>query len=124
MNIQIQVLSPVCIKPFKGYKYKICQDITLMINGKVYYIPANFETDLASIPRIAWSILSPAHSSLMIPAIVHDWFYRMTGDFNRHNTDLIFYRMLRDNGLDKLRANIMYYCVRAFGGSFYNDIIT
>ena len=124
MTYQIEILSPVCIKAFKEYEYKICHDIELMINGEKYVIPANFKTDLASIPKIIWPVLSPAHSSLMVPAIVHDWFYRMTGDFTRLQTDLIFYQLLRDYGVSKLQANAIYYAVRAFGGAFYHDIKT
>lgn len=122
MSFQIEVLNSACIKPYREYKYKVCQDINLMINGSKFIIPADFITDLASIPKMLWPLLAPSHSALFIPAIVHDWFYRMTGDFTRDDTDLIFYQMMLDYGLNKAVANAIYYAVRAFGKGFYNDI--
>lgn len=110
-----------CIKPYQGYHYHTCNQINFTINGEEFYIPANFETDLASIPRIAWPIMAPAHSSLMRAAIVHDWFYRMTCDFNRLQTDLIFYHMLRNDGVSRFKASLMYYAVRLFGWHYYNE---
>ena len=113
--------SPVCIKPRVDYHYRTCNEIDFSINGKHFIIPEKFETDLASIPKIAWPIMAPAHSSLIRPAIVHDWFYRMTCDFTRLQTDLIFYHMLRNDGVSKFRASTMYYAVRLFGWNFYNE---
>lgn len=112
--------TQVCIKPYKLYKYRTCNDIDFIINKRRFTIPKKFETDLASIPKIAWPIMAPAHSSLIRPAIVHDWFYRETCDFNRHNIDLIFYHMLVNDGISKFKASIMYYSVRFFGGEFYH----
>lgn len=120
-RIRTAFLSPVCIKPYKGYLYHTCYDINIKIEDNVYTIPNGFKTDLASIPRIAWQVMTPAHSSLIRPAIVHDWFYRKTCDFNRKDTDLIFYHMLRNDGVGLFRASIMYYAVRLWGWNFYNE---
>jgi len=113
--------APVCIRPYVNYHYKTCNKIQFSIDGTQYYIPKNFETDLATIPRIAWPILSPAHSSLIKAAIVHDWFYSKTCDFSRLETDLIFYDMLRDDDVSAFRAGVMYYAVRWFGYIYYNE---
>jgi hypothetical protein len=110
------------MRPFVGYHYKICQPIQLTIDDTWFVIPEDFETDLASIPRIAWPVLSPAHSALIKPAIVHDWFYRKTTVFTRLETDQIFYQMLRNNDIGVIKASIMYYAVRLFGGRFYDDV--
>ena len=113
--------SETCIRPMIEYHYQTCNRINFTINNNQFYIPANFETDLASIPKVIWPIMAPAHSSLIRPAIVHDWFYRKTCDFTRHETDLIFYHMLRNEGVSKFRASIMYYAVRIFGTNYYNE---
>ena len=119
--VTIKINSNVCISPYKEYEYRLCQGILFTIDAEYYYIPTNFHTDLASIPRIFWPILAPAHSSLMRAAIVHDWFYRMTCDFNRKQTDLVFYYMLRQDGINWFSANALYYAVRLFGGKHYNE---
>lgn len=123
-DFEIVIMTPVCIKPYKKYRYKICQDIRVIINRKVFTIPKDFVTDLASIPRIIWPVLSPAHSSLFVGAIIHDWFYRMTGDFTRKEADLIFYEIIKQSGLGSIRSKGAYYAVRLFGKAFFNDIQT
>jgi Protein of unknown function (DUF1353) len=120
-RIHTEFLSSCCIKPFHDYEYKTCKAFKFVINDREFTIPANFETDLASIPKIAWPIMAPAHSSLIRAAIVHDWFYRKTCDFTRQETDLIFYHILRNDGVSVIRASIMYYAVRWFGWNYYNE---
>lgn len=113
--------SPICIEPYKAYHYHVCTDIHFKIENKNYVIPKGFETDLASIPRFMWPIIAPANSSFIKPAIVHDWFYRKTCDYNRKQTDLIFYHLLRNEGVSWAQASAMYYAVRLFGWPFYNE---
>ncbi len=113
--------TEVCIKPYKNYYYHTCHDIKFSVDGKQFIIPKGFKTDLASFPKIAWPIMAPAHSSLIRPAIVHDWFYRKTCDFTRIQADLIFYHMLKNDGITNLRASLMYYAVRWFGYKYYNE---
>ncbi len=120
-RLKTEILTPVCIKPLYDYHYKTCNKIVFKINEREFYIPAQFETDLASIPRIAWPIMAPAHSSLIRPAIIHDWLYRKTCDFSRFQTDLIFYHMLRNDGISIFQANMMYFAVRLFGWNYYNE---
>lgn len=120
-NIQTEFLSSSCIKPYYDYHYHTCEKIKFIVNDRHFVIPANFETDLASIPKIAWIIIAPAHSSLIRPSIVHDWFYRKTCDFTREEADLIFYHMLKNDGISEIDASIMYYAVRWFGGQYYKE---
>lgn len=120
-RLQTGFLTSTCIKPLIDYHYLTCNSIKFTVNGEQFEIPAGFETDLASIPKIAWPVMAPAHSSLIRPAIVHDWFYRKTCQFTRFQTDLIFYHMLRNDGVSHFRASMMYYAVRAFGWNYYNE---
>jgi len=120
-QIKTKVVSDSCIKPYHDYKYLTCNKIKFTVNKKEFFVPASFETDLASIPKIVWPIMGPAHSKLINPAIIHDWLYRKTCDFSRFQADLIFYSMLKSNGVSELRASIMYYAVRIFGWNYYNE---
>jgi hypothetical protein len=120
-SIHTEFASACCIKPYYGYHYLTCKKIKFFVNYRDFEIPANFETDLASIPKVVWPIMAPAHSSLIRAAIVHDWFYRKTCDFTRYETDLIFYHMLKNDGVSTIRASIMYYAVRWFGWNYYNE---
>lgn len=120
-SIHTEFLTDTCIKPLIDYHYLTCNKISFTINKHLFEIPAHFETDLASIPKIAWPMMAPAHSSLIRPAIAHDWFYRKTCVFNRYETDLIFYHMLKNDGISTIRASTMYYAVRLFGWNSYNE---
>ncbi len=121
LSIHTAFYSDVCIKPYKNYRYHTCNDIHFIIDKRRYTIPIGFITDLASIPKLVWPILAPAHSSLIRPAIVHDWFYRKTCDYSRRQTDLIFYHMLRNDGVSNFKATLIYYAVRCFGRPYYNE---
>ena len=115
----VKVLDDICIKPYEGYKYVLCHDVSFSVDGVVYNIPHHFLTDLASLPRAFWPIASPAKSELIAPALIHDWLYNMTCDFSRQQADLIFYELLRQNKLSVIRASLLYYGVRSFGWIFY-----
>lgn len=120
-SIHTEFLAACCIKPFYGYHYQTCKKITFIVNQREFEIPANFETDLASIPKVVWPIMAPAHSSLIRAAIVHDYFYRKTCDFTRYEADLIFYHVLVNDGISPIRASIMFYAVRLFGWQYYQE---
>lgn len=115
-----ELLSNPCIEPDSEYQYTTCADIEFRVDGNYFLVPEGFSTDLASIPRILWSIASPAKSEFIGPAIVHDFLYRKTCDFDRLNTDRIFFTMLKENGVPVLMAYAMYASVRIFGWRYYN----
>lgn len=118
--IKTSVESDVCISPYQTYLYKTCGPLRFKIQDELFTVPQGFKTNLASIPRILWPLLSPSHSDLMAPSIVHDWFYT-THYFDRRKSDLIFYSMLLENGSSKPRAYSMYYAVRLFGLKAYKS---
>lgn len=114
-------LSECCIKAYKGYNYLLCCDLKFSVDNFVYIIPSGFMTDLASIPRFLWPIISPAYSKLIRPAIIHDWNYSTAKHFyTRKQCDLIFYQMLRQEGLNAPTAYLIYAAVRNFGFPYYN----
>lgn len=89
-------------------------------------ILAGFETDLASIPRIFWSILAPEELSLAAP-LFHDFIYRRGGTllsgelnpfnghvFKRAQADSLFLEMMTKAGIPKWKRNVAYWAVRGF----------
>lgn len=118
-GIHTKIYTDICIKPLDGYTYKTCQNIFFTVRNKNFFINHGFETDLASIPRIAWPLMAPAHSSLIRPAVIHDYFYRENHFYTRKEADLIFYHMLRNEGVSGYRSSIIYCAVRLFGWMNY-----
>ena len=87
--------------------------------GDVIYIPAGSSTDLASIPKIIWPILSPA-GPWARSSVVHDECYRNPSrKFTRARCDEIFLEGMRADGVDVASMKAIYTAVRAFGSSSY-----
>jgi hypothetical protein len=82
-------------------------------------VPAGFETDGASIPRVFWSILDP-FGPYFKAAVIHDWLYsRHNRRFTRAQSDELFKEAMRNNGLDWLRRELIYSAVRLGGWRNY-----
>lgn len=116
---QINFLNEACIIPLKGYNYKTCKDIRVVIDGKNFIIPKDFETDLASIPRALWPILAPQYTGFVAPAILHDYLYRCNNHLSRKYADEVLYSALITEDVTPYTASKFYAGVRLFGGSHY-----
>ena len=88
-------------------------------------IPAGFITDGASIPRLLWPLFSPTGKH-MRAAVLHDYLYQlckskgMTDATSRESADDLFLLAMLDSGVSPIRAKVMYWAVRVFGGSRFN----
>lgn len=97
-------------------------------------VPSGFEHDFASVPRGLWWFISPI--DLGIASIFHDWLYRegggvttlarrrgdgawveLTDPWTRFDADRLFARMMREQGVSKLRRRAAFKAVHWFGGS-------
>lgn len=101
-------------------KYELTWDFEIQVDGVDIVVPKYFRYDGATIPAVAWQItFTPFHPDIMMPALVHDWlFYNHQVD--REQADDLLYQLLRQNGVDNLRANMIWGAVRA-GGHFFWD---
>jgi len=85
--------------------------------GGSFEVPAGFETDFASVPRlpIIFDLVGEyGHAA----ATLHDYLYR-TKVVPRDEADALFYRALRKTGIAKWRAWIMWAGVRIGGAKHY-----
>lgn len=117
----VQFLDDVCIKAHHQYSYLTCHSIRVQIDDEFLKIPAGFNTDLASIPRVLWPFMSPAYSAFIAPSILHDYLYRAKTGRSRSEIDAIFYESLVAEGLGRWTAWKMWLAVRIFGGRFFID---
>jgi hypothetical protein len=82
-------------------------------------VPAGFETDGASVPRMFWSILDP-FGPYFKAAVIHDWLYSPHNRrFTRAQSDELFLEAMRNNGLDWMRRELIYRAVRLGGWRSY-----
>lgn len=80
-------------------------------------VPADFETDFASVPRwpITFALLGQyGHAA----AVLHDWLYS-TGMHSRAEADRVLLNALRSSGIARWRAWLMWAGVRLGGASRY-----
>lgn len=120
-KVDVHLKSIICLEPYHGYTYKTCEPIVYSIEGTRLLLPKFYITDLASIPKIFWSIVSPARSEFMSAAILHDFLYGCHDDLSRKEIDSIFYNLLIDNGVSKSEALFFYLAVRMFGGNHFEE---
>lgn len=81
-------------------------------NGQKITVPAGFETDLASIPRLFWRVLPRDGGKYRAAAVVHDY---MVGRVPWSHAATIFSEALRDNGTGDFRRRLMVAAVRLRG---------
>ena len=94
--------------------------------------PKDFEFDLASIPRIFWSILAPEELSLAAP-LFHDLLYRRGGRllegelappghiFQRAAADSLFLELMTKAGIPSWKRRVAHLAVRGFSGFAWKD---
>lgn len=118
-DYKIDILNKPCVSPLYKYNYITCDKLDVLINSEKVTVPKNFETDLASIPRFYWAIISPAKSDLMAASITHDYLYRCVTKYTRKESDNIFYYAMRSQNVSLYTSYKMYLAVRIFGGKNY-----
>ena len=84
--------------------------------GQYFQVLAGFSTDGASVPRVAWSYMSP-FAGIHVPAVIlHDALYA-THYGDRKFCDKILREALESLGVRKSKAWMIYQSVR-LGGSW------
>lgn len=110
--------DPVRLMPAPGTgKYVLVRPLSYQVgflgSEVVVTVPDGFMTDLASIPRILWSILPPHDPDYAGAAVLHDYLYEWKGGiFTRVVADAIFYEAMRVLGVPAWKAVFMYLAVR------------
>jgi hypothetical protein len=89
-------------------------------------VPKGTLTDLASIPAAFRWLVSNDDRRIIRPAIVHDWLYMLQGKLpamtlSRSHVDLLFYEMLRVEGMGWWKARMMWAAVRVGGSIAWNN---
>ena len=89
--------------------------------GTLFTVPANFETDLASVPA-PLRFLAPRWQQCARAGALHDCAYRWyeVWKLDRKRVDRQFYDALRADGTGRIRAFGMQSAVRLFGSRAWN----
>lgn len=125
------------VEPLGGNRYRLFEPYVYRWekDGERYrvVVPAGFTSDLASVPRLLWVVISPF--DLGAAVVPHDWIYAHGGRvpagswqigtgsgwadderaWTRRETDRLFGRMMREVGVPRVRRRSAYLAVRLFG---------
>lgn len=104
-----------CICPKQKYSFRIVSDYDVRVDNIEYRVPANFITDLASIPRLLWVWFPPHDSRVVAPSILHDYFYSGETKVSRKFADDVFYNHMLVEGFPRYKAWLFWSGVRIFG---------
>lgn len=85
---------------------------------KGYCIPKGFETDFASVPKSLWNILPPLGKHNRA-SLLHDFLYVNNINSRKYSDHLFLCTMLED-GVNKIKAYLMYFGVRLGGQKWWN----
>lgn len=108
-----------------GYNYRnrekpyyLIQHIIVIVrvDTQTYYIKLDkgFTSDGCTIPRFLWNIFGCPHTPKYLPAsLIHDWLlcHPQSIERNRNLSSRIFRQVLLNEGVNKIKAEIMYLTV-------------
>lgn len=88
--------------------------------GERIVVPAGFQTDFASVPRLFWNIFPPI-GRYAKAAVIHDWLYR-TGLVPRAVADAYLLEAMLDCGSPWYERYPIYHQVRLWGWLSYKGL--
>ncbi|EHR8187321.1 DUF1353 domain-containing protein [Salmonella enterica] len=112
--------TPAILEMLDRYLWRVYEPFEFYLsddNCDVIEVPAGFITDLATIPRIFWTLLPP-DGKYAKAAIIHDYLYD-NALRTKKEADLIFLDGMTVLGVPRWKRMIMYYAVRLFGQGMY-----
>ncbi|ECH9713658.1 DUF1353 domain-containing protein [Salmonella enterica subsp. enterica serovar Javiana] len=112
--------TPAILAMLDHYLWRIHEPFEFYLsddNSDIISVPAGFITDLASVPRIFWTLLPP-DGKYAKAAIIHDWMYD-NALRTKKEADLIFLDGMTVLGVPRWKRTIMYYAVKLFGRGMY-----
>jgi hypothetical protein len=115
-------VTPLCTEDEADDHAKLAADLVYESDRlqRVITVPAGFETDFASVPRLPVVYLA-AGGTARKAAVVHDYLYRQSG-VARADADAVFLEAMKASGQPAWRATLMWLGVRGFGWQFYREL--
>lgn len=124
-------LPPPVLSFIGGGRWRLEQSYAYRDGDTVVTVPAGFDFDLSSVPRLFWFLLAPFELSIAAP-LLHDFLYRYGGrppaetiapprTYTRAEADRMFREIMRAEGVSAWRRALAYAAVRLFGRSAWRS---
>lgn len=116
-------LDPLILEYIDGHTWRLVDAFSyhtdvFPVNRTPIHIPAGFQTDFASVPKLLWNVTPPT-GMYGKAAVVHDYLYRTLGVATKDEADSVFREAMEALGVGWWTRNTMYRGVQWFGGSSY-----
>jgi len=102
--------------------FRLARSFTCRTSYGLFIIPAGFESDGASIPKIFHSILGP-FGGYFPAALLHDFLYSPSSatfyHFEREDADFLFLEAMFNLGVGWPTRHTIHAAVRGFGRRFF-----
>lgn len=124
--------TPLRYENIDGRKLKILEGFTYHVGDEsspeFIHVPAGFECDGQSYPRLLWFIDTPQGRGSKA-GIIHDRLYWLNGrpcpftgkTYDRKAADKIFKEALEVSGVNAFSRNVRYAALRMFGAMAWNS---
>ncbi|EDX2760096.1 DUF1353 domain-containing protein [Salmonella enterica subsp. enterica serovar Braenderup] len=113
--------TPAILEMLGHYNWRVHEPFAFYLSddeSDVIEVPAGFVTDLATVPRVFWSVMPP-DGKYAKAAIIHDYLYD-NALRTKKEADLIFLDGMAVLGVPKWKRIVMYLAVRIFGRGNYS----
>lgn len=117
----VSFVTQPCLKPYDKFDFELGSDFVVMVNERIFIVPKDFITDLASVPRVMWSLYPPNDSRTIRASIIHDYLYSGVAKITRREADTILFDALISQGVSKYTAFKYWAAVRLFGRSHFKQ---
>jgi Protein of unknown function (DUF1353) len=115
---------PVITSPSIG-RWRLEVAYTYHDGATAITVPAGFEFDLSSVPRVLWPLIAPFELSIVAP-LLHDFLYRYGGrppsgsvvppkSYDRAEVDRMFRTIMEAENVSVWRRVLAYAAVRVLG---------
>lgn len=107
-------LRPLILEYLDGRRWRLNESFGYTLRtGRRITVPAGFETDFASVPRVFWRVLPPT-GDYGKAAVIHDYLYSK-GLMPREEADRVFLNAMKDLKVNSFIRRSMWAAVRSFG---------
>lgn len=117
LSKHVEFLSDLILLVLTDESFRLEEPFYVICNTDMVIVPAGFQTDLASVPRLPVIYLAVGGRGHKA-AVLHDYLYK-TGIYDREVCDGLFYEALVESGVNKFYARMMHSGVRVGGGKIY-----
>ena len=97
-------------------KSRLLKDLRVTVDNIEIVVPAGYESDWASVPRLLWWLYPPTYGPAQRGAWLHDYFYSdLYKIYTKEFADRALAAAVREDGGSSFSAKMFYWATSMFG---------